>query len=686
MWSKHKKTTLLLGIVCALLLVVLSAFLVVGLLIPYHNAKNSMNPDGMLTVLTNEDGTLRVEWPEGSNASGYKLQILESDGTALHSDSTTECFGIVPALPADRELVVRVTSVHDYDGKTREGMEALEAVIMTPSPKIRDLHWNPDEERDTVDIDFDMSEGDLCRVYMAVGDEAPVLVEELREGKLQLRFGEGEKYAVPTHDQPLHFSFQLERAGDKVLCQGGGAEGFTLTREHLLGTELAVKHTYIGDNTYTFTWNETKGAYYDVRFSEDGGKTWMTMAHIPANRDRTYTTPSLTACTDYLVSVVAVGGYSAADGGIAAEAEPIAIHTDEKLLYSTIWPLMDLTVCGDQRARQELGTAAAGSAWCLLGQEGKYFKIRYQGQDGYINSDYCMINVAEYLGNLCVYDITNSYSSIYLVHEYGIENVSGTVITGYEDVKVGQEKYLVPLLFPTAQKLRNAALSAKEQGYKLKIYDSYRPQDATTSIYDQTFAIMRTAVPAQTFTGKTVNDLHLLNGDPYQTVVEKEETDEGTVVTTSTMMPYITLMTNNGQYPLSVFLAPYISRHNYGIALDLTLADADGKELEMQTSMHDLSWYSITKRNNDNANTLYKIMYEAGLRNIYSEWWHFQDNDVYERRALQPLKSGVSWECWVADNNGWRYRLKDGSFYANCTRTIDGQSYTFDENGYTGIG
>jgi len=46
----------------------------------------------------------------------------------------------------------------------------------------------------------------------------------------------------------------------------------------------------------------------------------------------------------------------------------------------------------------------------------------------------------------------------------------------------------------------------------------------------------------------------------------------------------------------------------------------------------------------------------------------------------------VSWECWVADNNGWRYRLADGSFFANCTRTIGGQSYTFDENGYIGIG
>jgi hypothetical protein len=40
----------------------------------------------------------------------------------------------------------------------------------------------------------------------------------------------------------------------------------------------------------------------------------------------------------------------------------------------------------------------------------------------------------------------------------------------------------------------------------------------------------------------------------------------------------------------------------------------------------------------------------------------------------------------VADRIGWRYRLADGSFYKNCTQTIDGQSYTFDEGGYLALG
>jgi len=142
------------------------------------------------------------------------------------------------------------------------------------------------------------------------------------------------------------------------------------------------------------------------------------------------------------------------------------------------------------------------------------------------------------------------------------------------------------------------------------------------------------------------------------------------------------LMTNNGEYYLGNFLAPGTSRHNFGVALDLTMVDADGKELKAQTAMHDLSWYSVFKRNNANANTMYYIMKDAGFRNITTEWWHYQDEEIYVKNQYKPLQGGVSWECWVADHVGWRYRLADGSFYANCTKIIDEQSWTFDENGY----
>jgi len=669
MWSKGNRQTRLLVAVCALVLFVLGAFL----LIPFLGAKNAMDPEGMLTVRTLDDGTLQLQWPEGSNATGYKVQVLDASGTVLHSADADSCTAVIPALP-EESVELRISSVRAYGGRNRKGSKDLVATVTQPFPQIRDLNVSVDTQFDTVDISFDMSGGDLCSVYVAPMGGEPVLMEQVRDGKCQLRFGADDVFAVPSVDQQLQVLLRLEGAAGNVVYEGALTEGFTLTREDFLGRSLTVEQTYNGNNSYTFTWNETKGEYYDVRLSEDGGKTWMTFAYIPADRERTFTTPCLKAYTDYCVSVVAVGGQPMEDSEFAAVAETIQLATGEKLLYSTIWPLMDQKVYADAEATQELGTAAAGSAWCVLGQEGKYLKIRFDGQDAYINGDYCMINLPEYIGNLCDYDITNSYDSIYLVHEYGIENVSGTVITGYEDVQVAEGEYLVPLLYPVAQKLMKAGLEARSRGYTLKIYDSFRPQYATDSIYWKTNSILGRMIPDKTYSGKTVTDLYLVNWGPA-------EGDDGADVSYGGLS-YRRLMTNNGAYSLSSFLASGTSRHNFGVALDLTLVDAEGTELPMQTSMHDLSWYSASVRNNANAELLRQIMNGAGFGGISSEWWHYQDNEIYMKNMYAPLKTGVSCQCWVADNNGWRYRLADGSFYANCTQSIGEESYTFDENGY----
>jgi D-alanyl-D-alanine dipeptidase len=273
------------------------------------------------------------------------------------------------------------------------------------------------------------------------------------------------------------------------------------------------------------------------------------------------------------------------------------------------------------------------------------------------------------------------------------------------------------------QKLLQAGLAAKEQGYTLKIYDSFRPQTATIALFHLTDAILGTYVPPYTYSGKKVNDLGQLDWEREATEPPTEEpapsgtepAEETSAAPTEganeteaafsflsghgnvqpaaggkmqsktsrpSQITYKSLMTNYGEYSLSKFLAPGLSRHNFGVALDLTLVNAEGKELSMQTSMHDLSWYSAFKRNNTNANILYKIMSGAGMTCISSEWWHYQDNEIYSKHAYRPLMDGVSWECWVADQIGWRYRLADGSFYVNCTQTIGEQSYTFDEAGY----
>ena len=250
-----------------------------------------------------------------------------------------------------------------------------------------------------------------------------------------------------------------------------------------------------------------------------------------------------------------------------------------------------------------------------------------------------------------------------MAHEYELPSVTGEVIVGYERVRTGEEEYLVPLLYPAALKLEKAAFAAIEQGYKLKIYDSFRPREATTALFKQAVRLAEEPVPERTYTGVSLDDL--------------PEMAEGKTLT------YEMLMTDRGRYSLDYFLAASASRHNQGVAMDLTLVDLrTGDELQMQTSMHDLSWYSELARNNGSADILARIMEGAGFAGIVSEWWHFQDDEAEEKLSPGYLWSGVTPEGWVADDFGWRYRGASGAFLTDCREYIHGVEYVFDGNGY----
>lgn len=82
------------------------------------------------------------------------------------------------------------------------------------------------------------------------------------------------------------------------------------------------------------------------------------------------------------------------------------------------------------------------------------------------------------------------------------------------------------------------------------------------------------------------------------------------------------------------------SIHSFGMALDVTLADADGCELDMGTGFDDLSERShpalelsmlergeITGQQVANRRLLRDAMFQAGFFGINSEWWHFDCGD-----------------------------------------------------------
>lgn len=74
------------------------------------------------------------------------------------------------------------------------------------------------------------------------------------------------------------------------------------------------------------------------------------------------------------------------------------------------------------------------------------------------------------------------------------------------------------------------------------------------------------------------------------------------------------------------------SLHNTGGAIDLTLIDENGKELNMGTDFDDFtnkSWtnhfeqYDCNEEVCQNRRTLYNAMILAGFTNLPSEWWHY---------------------------------------------------------------
>ena len=666
------------GLVWALaILLVLGgvAFGVFGFFLPWYHAQSSMPVGGTLTLTEQPDGSVCLNWPVADRADYYLVELVRpgEEEEVLFSDYAKSGNSYtLDDLPSDEELVIRVSSVVDYgkNGKMRLGEQPLEVKRIFAAPRIKDLEWLADAQADTVTIDFKMTQGDKIRVYQKKNDGSCVTLKTVSDVRTQITFGQNGDIPVPEYGETVMLAFDAYREEKGLVYYGAISQEITIVREDLLDRELEVTLKDEGRNVVTLAWNETKGASYQIYMQEKGEEAWEILADIPAGGKRSFTTPHLPVMRELSFQVVAMGGQTMVESDYAAISNEVTFQTAESPIYATVWPVKNLKTYADAAMTEEVGSVKAAAAYCVLDEVEGAFLVSVDGREVYIDSNYCMINLPEYFGDLCSYQITNSYSSIYMIHEYGIPKVTDVITSGYEKVRMENGGYLVPILYRTAQKLAVAAKAAREQGYRLKIYDAYRPNKATVQIYNLTESILDEPLPKKTFKGGVMYDLPKLP--------EKENEEDPDPI-----MTYRVVMTNNGSWQLSAFLAKGASLHNVGVAVDLTLENlADGKELAMQTAMHDLSFYSVISRNNGNAKLLNTIMTSAGMGGLVSEWWHFQDNEL--RNELNPpvVWEGVSPECWMKDDYGWRYRRYNGSYFTDGEHDIYGTVYRFDEFGY----
>jgi D-alanyl-D-alanine dipeptidase len=103
--------------------------------------------------------------------------------------------------------------------------------------------------------------------------------------------------------------------------------------------------------------------------------------------------------------------------------------------------------------------------------------------------------------------------------------------------------------------------------------------------------------------------------------------------------------------PLTMYLANPVagSIHSFGMAVDITLIDEYGQELDMGTPFDDLTELShpayeakfaaegqLSQAQLANRKLLRKVMTANGFQGINTEWWHFDCGDRRRVRAEYP--------------------------------------------------
>ncbi len=164
---------------------------------------------------------------------------------------------------------------------------------------------------------------------------------------------------------------------------------------------------------------------------------------------------------------------------------------------------------------------------------------------------------------------------------YSSRNFTGAPVDGYF-------ANAAILTAEAAQALSRAAELFREAGYRIKIYDAYRPQRSVKS-----------------FLAWARNPDQSTREEYYPGFSSKQAlVDQG-----------------------------YIARnspHMKGSAVDMTLTDSDGRELDMGTGFDFFgkkAWHGaagLTPEQTQNRALLRSVMEQCGFKSFEQEWWHYR--------------------------------------------------------------
>ncbi|MCQ2788840.1 MAG: M15 family metallopeptidase [bacterium] len=171
------------------------------------------------------------------------------------------------------------------------------------------------------------------------------------------------------------------------------------------------------------------------------------------------------------------------------------------------------------------------------------------------------------------------YDAAYDIRYYSDNNFTGGRIRGYN----------APVAYMTKKSLKALSFAAeilRKQGYRLLIWDTYRPQKAVDNFVEW------------------INSSENIGDKSFYPNLKKSDLLEGNYI-----------MSKSG--------------HSRGSTIDLTIIKKDGSFVDMGGTFDLFSEVShpdykkLTKQQRRNRMILKNAMEQAGFNGIDSEWWHF---------------------------------------------------------------
>jgi len=613
-----------------------------------------MSGDEIVPSYCYNSDSLRIEWDKPENVEAVKIYVItpengkEEVGTFDGKEAVISNVLLGKPLEIKYEMIPssKLFGFLDFSVFHTTFSETVNPVEIIPPELTVDINSvSSNTEQYGFKIKWPIEGEGETSLYMLNGEEK-VRLESDHLGREN--FTVGEDVDMPGISNPIIIIARTTKEIDGIVYNSTFSKPVEIKRADFMPKDILLELKQDEDGKYLFTFNEAQNDTYELKMQNGFTHEFETVETYEVDESLkqntfTYSLDWLPSGSEMTYKVVA---YDKDDPDNISESNVMEVVGETSSVYCTIWPIANLKVYDTSTSTTRIDNVVEGECYSVIEEADGRFKIRLgNGNYGYIDTRYCMINLPDFIGNMCLYDITNSYASLYNVNGLNIEGLTSQKIKGYEnmDIEEGRTQFVVPCLYPTACKLLEAAKSAISDDYILKICDAFRPTEA--------YGFINEALSKH-----------------YEQFGEEMNYSDPVTGLSYGMEDY----------------APRSGTHDMGIALDVMLVNQNtGEEIKMQTSIYDLSKYSFSNLNNENANILKTYMIDAGFTNTYTNWWEFSDSQIRNDISLQSkIETGLSIEGFKKNRYGWKYQKADGNFVTDTSINIEGVEYRFDELGY----